>query len=116
MVSKAKSWLVFAIFLPFIGIVRTLGQFGRKVAVSAIGHAVQSVFFQWRPIEAYLAGRKKGKEAREKNKEKKVHRITEFSRGTGGFRTSTRLSFLLAEYDVEMNRSVRRKFLTYTLY
>lgn len=63
--------LVFAIFLPFIGIVMTMGQFGRKVADSAIGHAAQSVSFGWRPIEAYLTGRKKRKEAREKKEEKK---------------------------------------------
>ena len=63
--------LVFAIFLPFIGIVMTLGQAGRKVADSAIGHAAQSVSFGWRPIEAYLTGRKKGKEDREKKEEKK---------------------------------------------
>ena len=78
---KAKSGLVliagpilglaFAIFLPFIGIVMTLGQFGRKVANSAVGHAAQSVSFGWRPIEAYLAGRKKQKEAREKKEGKK---------------------------------------------
>lgn len=58
--------LVFAIFLPFIGIVMSLGQVGRKVADSAVGHAAQSVSFGWRPIEAYLAGRKRKKEAKEK--------------------------------------------------
>jgi hypothetical protein len=63
--------LVFAIFLPFIGIAMTLGQFGRKVADSAVGHAAQSVAFGWRPIEAYLSGRKKQKEAREKKEDKK---------------------------------------------
>ena len=49
----------------------TLGQFGRKVADSAIGHAAQSVAFGWRPIEAYLTGRKKQKDAKEKKEEKK---------------------------------------------
>jgi len=63
--------LVFAIFLPFIGIVMTLGQFGRKVADSAVGHAAQSVAFGWRPIEAYLAGRKRKKEEKAKKEEKK---------------------------------------------
>lgn len=62
--------LVFAIFLPFIGIVMSLGQVGRKVADSAAGHAAQSVSFGWRPIEAYLAGRKRKKEAREKEEKK----------------------------------------------
>jgi hypothetical protein len=63
--------LVFAIVLPFIGIVTSLGQFGRKVADSAVGHAAQSVSFGWRPIEAYLTGRKKQKEAAKKKEEKK---------------------------------------------
>jgi len=62
--------LVFAIFLPFIGIAMSLGQVGRKIAGSAVGHAAQSVSFGWRPIEAYLTGRKKQKEAREKKEGK----------------------------------------------
>ena len=62
--------LVFAIFLPFIGIVMSLGQVGRKVADSAVGHAAQSVSFGWRPIEAYLAGRKRKKEAKEREGKK----------------------------------------------
>ncbi|MHB8843140.1 MAG: hypothetical protein ACYC7L_00150 [Nitrospirota bacterium] len=62
--------LVFAIFLPFIGIVMSLGQLGRKVAGSAAGHAAQSVSFGWRPIEAYLTGRKRNKEAKEKEEKK----------------------------------------------
>jgi hypothetical protein len=63
--------LVFALFLPFIGIAMTLGQAGKKVADSAVGHAAQSVAFGWRPIEAYLAGRKRKKEAMEKKEDKK---------------------------------------------
>jgi len=63
--------LVFAIFLPFIGIAMSLGQVGRKIAGSAVGNAAQSVSFGWRPIEAYLTGRKRQKEAREKKEEKK---------------------------------------------
>jgi hypothetical protein len=78
---KAKSGLVliagpilglaFALFLPFIGIVMSLGQVGRKVADSSIGHAAQSVSFGWRPIEAYLTGRKQKKEAKDRKEEKK---------------------------------------------
>jgi hypothetical protein len=63
--------LVFAIFLPFIGIVMAMGQMGKKVAGTAVGHAVQSVSFGWRPIEAYLAGRKRKKEERAKKEEKR---------------------------------------------
>lgn len=48
----------------------SLGQVGRKVADSAVGHAAQSVSFGWRPIEAYLAGRKRKKEAKDKNVKK----------------------------------------------
>ena len=58
--------LIFAVFLPFTGIVMILGEFGKKVADSAVGHAAQSVSFGWRPIEAYLTGRKKRKEAQKK--------------------------------------------------
>ena len=78
---RAKSGLVllagpilglcFAVFLPFIGIVMAMGQLGRKVRESAVGHAVQSVSFGWRPVEAYLAGRKRKKAERTKKKEKK---------------------------------------------
>ena len=77
---RAKSGLVllagpilglcFAVFLPFIGIVMAMGQVGRKVRESAVGHAVQSVSFGWRPIEAYLAGRKRNKNERAKKEEK----------------------------------------------
>jgi len=63
--------LAFALFLPFIGIAMSLGQAGKKVADSAVGHAAQSVAFGWRPIEAYLTGRKRKKEEREKREEKK---------------------------------------------
>ncbi len=62
--------LVFALFLPFIGIVMSLGQVGRRVADSAVGHAAQSVSFGWRPIEAYLAGRKRKTEEKVKEEKK----------------------------------------------
>jgi len=78
---KAKSGLVllagpvlglcFALFLPIIGILMTMGQVGKKVTESAVGHAVQSVSFGWRPIEAYLAGRKQKKEDRARKEEKR---------------------------------------------
>ena len=62
--------LCFAVFLPFIGILMAMGQFGKAIAKSSVGQAVQSVSFGWRPIEAYLAGRKRKKEERAKRKEK----------------------------------------------
>ena len=62
--------LIFAVFLPFIGIAMTLGLVARKVAEGVASAAAGSVSFGWRPIEAYLAGRKRKKEAREKKGDK----------------------------------------------
>jgi hypothetical protein len=58
--------LVFAVFLPFIGIVMSAAQAGRKLAGGVTSAAAGSTSFGWRPVEAYLAGRKRKKEAREK--------------------------------------------------
>jgi K+-transporting ATPase c subunit len=63
--------LIFAVFLPFIGIVMSVAQAGRKLAEGVTGAAAGSASFGWRPIEAYLAGRKRKKEAREKKDSKK---------------------------------------------
>jgi hypothetical protein len=62
--------LVFAMFLPFIGIAMTLGLVGRKLGEAVSDAAAGSMSFGWRPIEAYLAGRKRKKEAREKKTDK----------------------------------------------
>jgi hypothetical protein len=62
--------LVFAVFLPFIGIVMTLNLVGKKLVQGVESVAASSMSFGWRPIEAYLAGRKARKAARAK-KEKK---------------------------------------------
>jgi len=62
--------LVFAMFLPFIGIAMTLGLVGRKLGEAVSEAAAGSMSFGWRPIEAYLAGRKQKKEAREKKADK----------------------------------------------
>ncbi|NTW57558.1 MAG: hypothetical protein HGB21_01110 [Nitrospirae bacterium] len=62
--------LIFAVFLPFIGIAMTLGLIGRKLAEGVVSAAAGSVSFGWRPIEAYLAGRKRKNEAREKKSDK----------------------------------------------
>jgi hypothetical protein len=58
--------LIFAVFLPFIGIAMTLTLIGRKLAQGLASAAAGSLSFGWRPVEAYLAGRKRKKEAREK--------------------------------------------------
>ena len=62
--------LVFAVFLPFIGIVMSIGIAGRKLGEAVSDAAAGSMSFGWRPIEAYLAGRKRKKEAREKKADK----------------------------------------------
>ena len=58
--------LVFAVFLPFIGIVMTLNLVGKKLVQGLESAAAGSMSFGWRPIEAYLAGRKTRKAARAK--------------------------------------------------
>jgi hypothetical protein len=62
--------LVFAVFLPFIGIAMTLSLVGRKIVETVTDAAASSMSFGWRPVEAYLAGRKRKKEAREKKADK----------------------------------------------
>ena len=64
--------LVFAVFMPFIGIVMTLNLIGRKLVDGVASAAAGSMSFGWRPIEAYLAGRKRNKEAREKKSGKEA--------------------------------------------
>ncbi len=61
--------LVFAVFLPVIGIIMLSGQIGKRVGQGAAGTAARSVSFGWRPIEAYLAGRRKAKQDREKKEQ-----------------------------------------------
>jgi hypothetical protein len=64
--------LVFAVFLPFIGIAMSVKLIGEKLVQGVASAAAGSVSFGWRPIEAYLAGRKRKKEARAKKDEKKT--------------------------------------------
>ncbi len=61
--------LLFAVFLPLIGIVMTAMLVIRKVGEGVRNAAMGSTTFGWKPIEAYLAGRKRKKEAREKREE-----------------------------------------------
>jgi len=58
--------LLFAVFLPFIGIAMTISLIGKKLANPVTEAAAGSMSFGWRPVEAYLAGRKTKKEARAK--------------------------------------------------
>jgi hypothetical protein len=66
--------LVFAMFLPFIGIAMTLNLVGKKLIDGVASVSAGSMSFGWRPIEAYLAGRKQKKEAREKKSDKGAKR------------------------------------------
>jgi len=63
--------LIFAVFLPFIGIAMAVQMAVVKIASGLKEAAGTSTAFAWRPIEAYLAGRKHRKAAREKKTEKK---------------------------------------------
>jgi len=58
--------LIFAVFLPFIGIAMTLSLVGKKLASVATEATAGSMSFGWRPIEAYLAGKKRRNEAKAK--------------------------------------------------
>ena len=66
--------LAFAVFLPFIGIAMTLSLVGKKLANAATEAAAGSMSFGWRPIEAYLAGKKRKNEARAKKDSKDAGR------------------------------------------
>lgn len=61
--------LIFAVFLPFIGIVMTLAQAAQKVAEGVRNAAAESMSFGWSPREAYLAGRKRRQEGGAKKQE-----------------------------------------------
>ena len=63
--------LIFAVFLPFIGIAMAVQLVARKVGSGLKEAAAASTSFAWRPIEAYLSGRKKKGTSQEK-KEKKT--------------------------------------------
>ena len=63
--------LLFAVFLPFIGIAMALQLAAKKVGSGLKEAAAASTSFAWRPIEAYLMGRRRKQAAREKKPDKK---------------------------------------------
>lgn len=63
--------LIFAVFLPFIGIAMTMSLVTRKLVDGLASAAAGSLSFGWRPIEAYLSGRKNRK-ARGRKKDGKT--------------------------------------------
>lgn len=60
--------LLFAVFLPFIGIAMTVTIVAKKLTNSVANAAAKSFSFGWRPVEAYLAGRKRKKAAKKSEK------------------------------------------------
>ncbi len=63
--------LLYAAFLPFIGIAMLVKVVVQKVASVAFSSARSRASFGWRPSESYLAGQKKKEGAAEKEPEKK---------------------------------------------
>jgi hypothetical protein len=62
--------LLFAVFLPFIGIAMTLMLVAGKIVDGVTSAAAVSASFGWRPVEAYLTGkRKQAAKARKSEKE-----------------------------------------------
>ncbi len=64
--------LLFAVFLPFIGIAMAATLIVRRVGEGVRDAAAASVTLGWKPIEAYLAGRKRKKGARNEQEQKKI--------------------------------------------
>jgi hypothetical protein len=61
--------LLFAMFLPFIGIAMTISLLFKKIGGTVADMAAQSVSFGWRPAASYLSGRNKKKKAAKKSDE-----------------------------------------------
>jgi len=56
--------LAFVVLLPFIGIATLAAVAGRKALGGMTSVAGKTISFGWRPVEAYLAGKKKGKDTK----------------------------------------------------
>jgi fructose-1,6-bisphosphatase/inositol monophosphatase family enzyme len=63
--------LLFAVFLPFIGIAMAVTLAGKKVAAVVADLAARSMSFGWRPVESYLGGKQKRKKGTRDLKETK---------------------------------------------
>jgi hypothetical protein len=59
--------LLYALFLPFIGIAMLLALVGRKLFGGLLDGLWKTAAFGWRPREAYLLGRKKGRRAKKED-------------------------------------------------
>lgn len=56
--------LIYAVFLPFIGIAMLVKVVLQKVASIVTAPTQRAASFNWRPSESYLTGKKKGSEAK----------------------------------------------------
>jgi hypothetical protein len=72
-VAAPALGLLYAAFLPFIGIAMVVKMVGEKIGGGVMESVQSSASFGFRPSESYLAGRKKGKkdEAAHKGDEEK---------------------------------------------
>ena len=68
--------LVYATFLPFIGVAVLVKVVGTKLFGGVIEGVSSIAIFNWRPSEAYLAGKKHKKEAKDTEK-KTEHKDSE---------------------------------------
>ncbi len=58
--------LIYAAFLPFIGIAMLVKVILQKVATAVTAPTQRAASFGWRPSESYLAGKKRGSDAAKK--------------------------------------------------
>lgn len=58
--------LLYAAFLPFIGIAMLIKVVGQRITGALFSSAKSTASFGWRPSESYLAGKKHGPKAEEK--------------------------------------------------
>ncbi len=56
--------LIYAAFLPFIGIAMLVKVIIQKVSTLVMAPTQRTASFSWRPSESYLAGKKKGSEVK----------------------------------------------------
>lgn len=64
--------LVYAAFLPFIGIAMLLGVAGKKVFGGVADTVWKGAGFSWKPTEAYLSGKKgKARKSMDKSEDEK---------------------------------------------
>jgi hypothetical protein len=64
--------LIYAVFLPFIGIAMAVSLIGRRIFGGAAEKVQKGATFSWKPSEAYLAGKKgKAKKTEEGESEEK---------------------------------------------